>query len=653
MTIENTDVLLVNRGGISHKIKYETLKQDISTGTGTGGVPEAPNDGTQYGRQDNMGVMDWTPIVVPPAYGDTEVNALLNQDQANGGQILSWEGSDYQWVDLDTTTPNTIEYKYPGGISRTAQNRLEDRVSPRDFGAKGDGATDDRVAIQAALDSGKIVDGGGYTYAVDGAIRPNNIQGLVNCNIKQIGDNSNRNIRTLDLETHSDYFVENVSINMGDNEYTLFSNDGNSGIYCGALPGGYAENISLVNIRVTGNGCGSGIQVRHSKRVTIVDCSVRDRISDGPINNDSQDGFTFLDCANLEIVGCAVYNLRSRINGVLQNKWTRGFLFASCRDFVLSGCTSISNDQGYDFSGGAEPQGNKRFTVSGCVASNNGTFGFKFANVAQDGLVTGCIANNVSACGFVCSGSKDTTLPDEYRTQRMTFVGCKVVNILGDSWNTAFTKAGFYVDDDNTGYPKDVKFEGCSVVDNQATPKTDYGFVTNIAPTPVDRFEFGVNDTVSCRNCSVRGVRTAYSGIHWASAYMRGADAGQVSNEVWTRVDWKGKQYDPSGMHVPGAPAQKMNIKEPGLYYVSSTVAFNPQSSTKGDRHIRVTVNDIGTDLEGVYATNNENSYLDVTVFGTVYCEEGDFVSIEIWQNSGTNAIYDRGRSQVSIHRVA
>jgi hypothetical protein len=99
-------------------------------------------------------------------YVDAVNFSILVQDK-NGTMVYNFPDGTGIGPDACGVTYNV---PFPGGISYPVCEKLEQTVSVKDFGAVGDGVTDDTAAIQAALNVGGAVFVPGGTYKVTGSL---------------------------------------------------------------------------------------------------------------------------------------------------------------------------------------------------------------------------------------------------------------------------------------------------------------------------------------------------------------------------------------------------------------------------------------------------------------------------------------------------
>jgi len=530
-----------------------------------------------------------------------------------------------------------------GAVATTVQEKLSEHVSPLDFGAIGDGITDDKAAVKAAMESGYPVDGCGLTYAINGTCQPTSFKGLVNANFIQIGDNSATNVQAIRIVGISDFFIRDVQINMGSNITTLFADDNNSGLYIGGVDKvTFIDNFSISNVSVTGNGCGAGIQIRYAKNFSVDNCRVYDRVSGSipdPVN-DSQNGFCFAKCHKFTVNNCVASNLQTRLAGVATVKWTRGFLFFDAVDCTITGCISELNDQAYDFSGGYVPAdgyyGNRQFVISGCTANNAGTFGFKFANVTHNGLVSGCIASNIGSIGFIFSPAMTIASgAEKYLTQNIDVVGCKAVNMLGTG-SSGSNATGFrcMAGETFTSYPRGIRFKNCHVEDNQDVITTTAGFASDVILPTYNEADYNKPISNYVQGCSVGvGITTEFSGISPIYANITGSSTQSFNNNTLTEVLWNTTISDNQSLHNPSTNSQYIYIKESGWYKIIAQLNF--AANTTGYRFVRLTKNGAAIDRSSIYVIPVPDAPASVATETTIYLKSGDAIAVVALQNSG------------------
>ena len=467
------------------------------------------------------------------------------------------DGTDYKWVQ-DQTGTDLSTYQYPGGITRSIQSRLEDYVSPRDFGAKGDGTTDDSDALEAALECGRPVDGGGYTYLITRNVNITLFKALKNCTITRPGLSAESAGHLIKVENSDNFLMDNVKFIYGDSPTRATSQASNPNVttsYRGLWVDG-CKNFTIRDCQFTGNGAGSHLWVNKSERFSIDGCKVYDsNASDGSANNDLMNGIYASRSKYFTIANCTSDNLTA--NSVA--RLTRGYITGQCNNFSIVGCSASVVDQGFDISGSNEGSPyftNSRFVISACTTNVCSQWGFKFANAPEFGMVSDCIANKSgrSAYAIAASGSEPSA------TRHINVNNCMAINTgyPGPSNVPSNATFGFEVLNGNgaTITPLRCEFNDCSVIQEDYTIEAAYKSSVSVSTSQIDPPTGSI-----LQNCNmsekVQGqIRQEFIGaIGPQAVQLRGCSWAFPGSSIYNKVYWSNDgsgNWDPQNMVTPG-----------------------------------------------------------------------------------------------------
>lgn len=198
-----------------------------------------------------------------------------------------------------------------GAVQRTVTSKLKEVISIKDFGAVGDGVTDDRNALIAALNAVKAR-GGGSLFIPKGIYLISKGQVFIDCNIDIFGEGSSVSVfryQDESSDTRAD-FLNTVNPNTVVQTHNISLRD--LGITSGLGAGGsnYTICSHLCVFVTSGNVTFSNCEFKNSRFFgTVVSYSKNVIVSGCRYSTIARDGFHSDNCDNVIVTGCNFYRV--------------------------------------------------------------------------------------------------------------------------------------------------------------------------------------------------------------------------------------------------------------------------------------------------------------------------------------------------------